>query len=389
MTPTPTKARAAVREAPAGPRPGETPEGPTLPPGIGIPADESPLEHLRQVVERLAPTWGPRRPLILTHRTPDPDALGAMFGLDVLLRQALGLNPELAATGRISRAENVAMVEELCLDYVDSTSLDRDKYSAVFLVDTQPGFGHTPLPEGIPVVAVFDHHRPPDMEFLEGRELPPHYDLRLEAGATSALMYGYLQEAGIELDRRTATVLCCGIRFDTLDLSTSATPLDKEAFYETFRRSDHKILARIQRPSLPQIYYHDLYRSLSRARLYGSTVLGFLGRVQNPESVAEMADFFRRLNGCTWSLVGGAVGETYHLSLRTDGAEAYPLLQHVLGKEGSFGGRGTVAGGQVPLETGEWSELQRLERRLRKRARELLDPESRKTSRGLRLTQGP
>lgn len=358
-----------------------------LPAGVGIPAGEQPLAHLRAVVEARRTGWGARRPLILTHRTPDPDALGAMFGLDLLLRSAFRLQPEIAATGRISRAENVAMLGELELAFTDAESLDPGRYAAVFLVDTQPGFGHTTLPDGIPVVAVFDHHRPPDVEALRGRELPPHYDLRLEAGATSALMYGYLRDAGVELDRRTATALCCGVRFDTLDLAISATPLDSEAFFETFRRADHQKLARIQRPTLPAVYYRDLYRSLSRARRYGPAVLGFLGRVSNPESVAEMADFFRRMEQCRWSLVGGAVGTTYHLSLRTDGAEAYPVLEHVLGKDGSFGGRGTVAGGQVRLESDDWRELQRLERRLRGRALERIDPAERTGARGVRLTQ--
>lgn len=370
-------------------RPSSPPVPAELPPGVGLPPGETPFAHLKRVVEPLRSGWGERRPLILTHRTPDPDALGAMFGLERVLRAGLGLDPEVAATGKISRAENVALIRELGLSFLDAETLDRRRYAAVFLVDTQPGFGHTPLPEGIPVVAVFDHHRPPDLEALRGRALPPHYDLRLEAGATSALMYGYLRDAGLELDRRIATALCCGVRFDTLDLSISATPLDSEAFFETFRRADHQALARIQRPTLPAVYYRDLYRSLGRARRYGPAVLGFLGRVSNPESVAEMADFFRRMEDCRWSLVGGAVGKTYHLSLRTDGEEAYPVLAHVLAKDGSFGGRGTVAGGQVHLASDDWRELQRLERRLRGRALERIDPAERSGTRGRPLTQLP
>jgi nanoRNase/pAp phosphatase (c-di-AMP/oligoRNAs hydrolase) len=360
-----------------------------LPPGVGVPAGVQPLAHLRTVVEGLRPGWGAKRPLLLTHRTPDPDALGAMFGLDLLLRRVFDLEPEIAATGRISRAENVAMLRELELRFTDAEHLDLTRYGGVFLVDTQPGFGHTSLPDGVPVVAVFDHHRPPDIAALRLHALPPHYDLRLEVGATSALMYGYLRDARIELDARTATALCCGVRFDTLDLAISATPLDQEAFFETFRRADHGKLARIQRPTLPAVYYRDLYRSLSRARRYGPAVLGFLGRVSNPESVAEMADFFRRMEHCRWSLVGGAVGTTYHLSLRTDGPEAYPVLEHVLRKDGSFGGRGTVAGGQVHLASDDWDELHRLERRLRSRALELIDPAERTGTRGVPLTQVP
>ncbi len=365
----------------------QRPSSPPLPQGIGLPPGVKPLAHLRAVIERSRPGWGLRRPLILTHRTPDPDALGAMIGLEFLMRRAFGLQPEIAASGRISRAENLAMVRELEISFVDAQRLDPSRYAGVFLVDTQPGFGHTPLPDGLPIVAVFDHHHPPDPSLAE-RPLPPHYDLRLEVGASSALIYSYLLEGGLELDRRTATALCCGVRFDTLDLSISATQLDTQTFYDTFARADHGQLARIQRPALPQAYYRDLYRSLSRARRYGPAVLGFLGRVGNPESVAEMADFFRRLEGCRWSLVGGACGDTYHLSLRTDGAEAYACLEHVLGGVGSFGGRGTVAGGQIGLESDDWREIQRLERRLRARALELIEPDER-PARGLRLTQLP
>ena len=141
-------------------------------------------------------------------------------------------------------------------------------------------------------------------------------------------------------------------------------------------------------PVLPRAYYRDLYRSLSRARRYGSTVIGVLGRIENPESVAEMADFFLRMEGIHWSLVGGAFEDHFHISLRTDGADAYPMLEHVLAGEGTFGGRGPVAGGQVRLETQDWREIQRLERRLRKRALALVEPAVCR-SRGLPLTQLP
>ena len=107
-----------------------------LPAGVGIPAGVQPLAHLRAVIEGLRPSWGSRRPLILTHRTPDPDALGAMFGLELLLRRAFGLAPEIAALGKIARAENVAMLRELELAVADADRLDRKHYAGVFLVDT-------------------------------------------------------------------------------------------------------------------------------------------------------------------------------------------------------------------------------------------------------------
>src|SRR6185503_19900780 len=125
-----------TREPAAAP-PGE------LPAGVGIPAGVQPLAHLGEVVDSLRASWGSRRPLILTHRTPDPDGLGAMFGLDLLLRNAFDLAPEIAASGRIARAENVAMLHELELAFTDAEHLESSRYGGVFLVDTQSGFGHT------------------------------------------------------------------------------------------------------------------------------------------------------------------------------------------------------------------------------------------------------
>ena len=360
--------------------------------GVGLPEGVAPLEHLRSVIDRLRPSWGDKQPLILTHRSPDPDALGAAVGLDFLLRGAFGLEPQAATTGRIFRAENVTMVRELGLEFAEYESLDLSRFAGVFLVDTQPGFGHTLVPDAPPVVAVFDHHQPPSEEVRAQREEPPHYDVRLGVGATSAVIYGYIRDAGLELNAFTATALCCGVRFDTADLSVHATQLDSEAFYESFKRADRAMLARISRPVLPAAYYRELHRSLARARRHGPLVFGLLGRVKNPESVAEMADFFLRMEDCHWSLVGGAFEGNYHLSLRTDIAygEAFPLMERIFDGEGSFGGRGSVAGGQIPLENGDEQTLQRLERRLRARALKLVDPSALKRSdpqNGMRLTR--
>ncbi len=353
------------------------------------PAFERPFEHLRRVLAAHGPQLARGPLLILTHKNPDPDALGGMAGLAFLLEKAFGLETEVAADGRIFRAENLAMVRELDLEARPYEGLDLSHYSGAFLVDTQPGFGHTQVPTGVPLLGVFDHHEPPQ----GGMTVEvPHPDVRVGVGATSAILYEYIRDAGLELDARTATALCCGIRFDTADLSIHVTELDREAFFETFRSSDRKKLARITTPSLPPNYYRELHRSLSRARRHGPLVFGFMGRVANPESVAEMADFFRRMEGCRWSFVGGAYEDKYHLSLRTDitYAEAYPLMEQILDGEGSFGGRGPVAGGQVPLEGADDTQLRRLERRLRGRALRLVPPEEVKDSDprfGIRLTR--
>ncbi len=361
---------------------------------VGLPPDVHPLGHLRKVMADFRQRVGEDpRILILTHRSPDPDALGALTGVDFLLRNAFDLQPEIATVGQIYRAENQAMVRELGLTYQEYHSLDVSRFHGAMLVDSQPSFGHTDLPDDVPMIAVFDHHQPPPPERRQDQSIP-HYDVRLGMGSTATIIFEYIRDAGLGLDSRTATALCCGVRFDTADLSVHATPLDREAFFETFLHADRSMLARIRLPSLPPTYYRELHRSLSRARRHGPLVFGLLGRVANPESVAEMADFFMRMEGCRWSLVGGSFEGTYYLSLRTQVAhgEAFPLMEKILEGEGTFGGRGSVAGGQVPLENTDEATLRSLERRLRTRALKLVDPEELRGTDprfGTRLTRLP
>ncbi len=355
------------------------------------PDGEVRLQRLLRVLREARPAGDERRLLLLTHRSPDPDALGALTGLDFLLRATLDLEPVIATGGRIFRAENMAMVRELDLVFEDYETIDPSRFWGVIVVDAQPTFGHTVLPPEVPVLAVFDHHQPqgPPVD-----DEIPHYDVRLGTGATCSMVYEYLNAAGVEIDKRTATALCCGIRFDTADLSLKITSLDEDAFFECFRIADRRMLARIKQPSLPSSYYRELHRSLSRARKHGPLVFGLLGKVKDPESVAEMADFFLRLEGAGWSLVGGEFEGSYHLSIRTDPrfGRAFPLLDRVLDGEGSFGGRGTVAGGQIPLADGDEKNLARLERRLRARALKMVDTSALAGSdprAGTRLTRLP
>ena len=288
--------------------------------------------------------------LVLTHLTPDPDALGALVGVRRLVGEGFGLPVRVATAGRIHRAENRAMVRELELAFEPLEAAAREPGAGVVLVDSQPGFGHTVLPEGLPVLAVFDHH---EVSGAAAARLAavPHADVRPELGATSSLVYAYLRDSGVGLDRSSATALFCGVRFDTGDLAFDVTPLDEEAYFETLRRADRLMVARILRPPLPPAYYGELRRSLQLSHRHGPLVLGLLGRVGNPESVAEMADFYLRMEGCHVAIVGGAFEDTYSLSVRTDPRRlrARAVLERLLDGAGTFGGHGGVAGARIPL----------------------------------------
>lgn len=338
-----------------------------------------PADHLRRVLERAsaeAPEEAQGHFLVLTHRGPDPDALGACEGLRRLIEVGFGYRATVATLGRIHRAENLALVRTLELELVDYTEIDLSRFAGVTLVDTQPEFGHTVLPDTPPLVAVFDHHVPPEKDGK--RPDAPHKDVRLGLGATSSMLYEYLRDAGIQLDERTASALFCGVRYDTMDLSRNASALDEEAYFETFRLCDRTKIAAIDKPPLPRSYYRAIASSMAAARQHGPLVLALLGKIENPETVAEMADFFLRMKGASWVVVGGAFEGEYVLSLRTDRSfgNAYPLMKRVLGGEGSFGGHGHIAGGRIHLEDQGESTIKSVERALRANALRVIAPTS-------------
>lgn len=302
---------------------------------------------LKQFAEVL-PAEG--RLLLCTHRHPDPDGLGALVGVQQILADRFGLASDLVLEGRIRRAENVAMRRLLDIQSLPKGGVDPGLYRGLILVDSQPGFSHTHPPGGLPLLAVLDHH--------DGAEGP--LDDRLEApfqwvdsryGATSTMVFDLLEEYAVIPSRRTATALFCGVRYDTHDLGLSPTDRDERAYFELLPQTDRKLLAAIDQPDLPREYFRQMALAIESCQVYGNALITLMGEVNSPEAVAEVADWFVRLEGQQWSLAGGACDGRYQVSLRTDlaGADAYPALRYILRGEGACGGHGRMAGGQVPL----------------------------------------
>ena len=331
-----------------------------------------PVEHFRAVVERhvAAAPASQRRLLVLTHRGPDPDAIGACEGIRHLCQEGFGVPTVVATVGRIHRAENLALVRALDLDLATYDEISPADFFGAALVDTQPEFGHTVLPESIPVLAIFDHHVPPNG--TRASVEAEHRDVRLGLGATSSMIYEYLRDARVALTRKVATALFCGVRYDTADLSRNSAELDEEAYYTTFRQADRAQIAAINHPPLPRDYFCELKTALELARQHGPLQIALLGKVSHPEFVAEMADFFLRMKGVSWVVVGGACEDEkeYVLSLRTDYhfGNAYPLMARVLDGMGSFGGHGHIAGARIPLSDLGKSSIACVERKLRANA---------------------
>jgi nanoRNase/pAp phosphatase (c-di-AMP/oligoRNAs hydrolase) len=219
---------------------------------------------------------------------------------------------------------------------------------------------------------VLDHHT-----WRETTAAATFADVRPEIGATSTILTEYLQAAEIEITPTLATALFYGIKTDTLGLGRGASPDDVAAYFYLQPRIDVDALAEIEHAQVPPEYFQRLDATLHAARVHQDLVTSYLGSMHRPDMAAEMADLLLRLQGVRWAICMGVYKDDLILAVRTRHRRGgVRLVQVMVGDDGTAGGHGTMAGGQVPLQGREPEEMahqlgQRALRHLR-----LLPPET-------------
>ena len=307
--------------------------------------DQNRLAHLRTIV-------GSGPVLILTHDNPDPDALASGKAFATLLKSAWNIPSQLLYSGLVQRPENRAMLNILTPEWVHSDVLPGlDQFSAVALIDTQPGAGNNRLPATHIPQIVIDHHYPK----RETIGLVPYTDVQPEIGAAATLLDQYLEAAGIVPDSDLATAMFYALKTDTRGLSRGASTTDEVVYLKLLAQIDHSKLAQIEQAGLPQAYFRAFSHGLHAARVYTQSLVADLGTMHIPDLAAEMADLLIRLDRARAVLCLGVHDKTLLLSIRTEpmGQDAGLLVQQVIVSQGKAGGHGTMAGGQVPLLAGQ------------------------------------
>ena len=303
--------------------------------------DQDNLAHLRA-------TANPGPVLILTHNNPDPDALASGAALSVLLKEAWGIPSHLVYSGLVARAENQAVLHHLTPAWEHTETLsDLEKYSALALVDTQPGAGNNDLPDSFVPQIVIDHHHP----YREALNAVPYANVQPEVGATVTLLYQYLDAAEIVPDSALATAMFYALKTDTRGLSRGASPEDEAVYIELLSLIDRRELIWVEQAGLSREYFSAFSQGLHASRIYGQTIVAYLGPMHRPDLAAEMADLLIRLESARAVLCLGTHSQLLHFSLRTKpiGLDAGLLIHKVVDPSGKAGGHGTMAGGQVPL----------------------------------------
>ncbi len=303
---------------------------------------------------------GIRSLLILTHDNPDPDALAAASCLKYILTKRLRIRVKIGYGGIIGRAENRAMLRLLKIHTAKLTESSIRRYQSVILVDTQPMTGNNSLPEDVQVIGVIDHHP------IRKTTQAPFLDIRPSYGAVATILTEYLFASGLDVPTNLATALFYGIASETQDLGREVSEADANAYLALFPKTNKKVLSRIRHPAVGKEHFAYIARAIANAVTYKNAIATSLGRVDNPDIVAEVAEMLLPLKRISWCLCTGRYKDTILVSLRTtrEKGKAGTIARRIIGSQGTAGGHDMVAGGQIDCSGKSQKERDEIERKI-------------------------
>jgi len=315
---------------------------------------------LQEKLDRLLKALdGAEKALIIPHNDPDPDAVASAAALQYLLLHRLNLPAEIVYEGIIGRAENKALVNFLNtpLRRFSPDDLEKNTLIAYLLVDSQPGSGNNPLPADQPVAVVIDHHPTIEKNSHTGYRI-----ISPELGATSTILTEFLRLANLQPTRELATALFYGIKSDTRGLSRGTSPADIAAYFYLQPLIDVDALVEIEQAQVPSEYFQSLAMTLQNARVYGDAIFAYIGKTEYPDMAAEMADLLLRIEQIRWTICMNTYDNQMIISVRTQNPNggAEELVKSLAKGIGSAGGHGMMAGGQIPMDSQDPSDLAEL-----------------------------
>ncbi len=310
-------------------------------------APVDPIQSYRAKVAQLKSRLLPAKSvLIVAHDYPDPDCIAAAYGTMELMRHWGVENAVITFGGFVGRAQNRAMIRFLNIESVPFPLIEPTDFDRIIMVDCFPGRGNVSMNEDIEVDAVLDHHldsAPIDAPFFS--------DIRKDLGATSTLVTRYLIESGVPISPRLATALFYGIKTDTRDLGRDHLTEDLESYRMLFNLMDYKLLSAIENPDRDIEFFRLLHSAAESVICYDTIGYIHLGTISSPDYVAEMADFFHRLDRIEYMICSAKFKKSIYYSIRTKqeftAGPSAEQIGRMLG--GSGGGHGKIGAGRIPL----------------------------------------
>jgi len=307
----------------------------------------------RVLTEKLAGLTGLIRPqqrwLIVINA--DPDAIGSAMALRQIIRSRGG-QADIAHINEVSRPDNLTMIHSLRIPLARLTPGMTGLYQRFAMVDSQPH--HCVEFPQLDYDVILDHHPLDPRNPVKAK----YVEIRPDYGSCSALLTEYLYNLGIVPGKLLATALLYAIKTDTMTFERQFSETDVKAFSYLSKYADKMRLRRIVHSDFHRRWLKFFSRAFTRGRYIGREgFFAYVGRVDNPDVLVVLADFFLRVHGLSWDCIGGQYGDKLVAVMRSDG------LRRNMGKKAQawFGEFGS-AGGHMMAARAEM-ELSRLEGR--------------------------
>lgn len=301
--------------------------------------------------------------LIVMHDFPDPDAISTACAHQVI-SAAFEIETDIIYVGRISHAQNIALVHLLEIDLIKFEGTLPREYDAAVFVDNQ-GSTCSEIVQalesaGVPSLIVVDHHEPQEMLSPEFADVRP-------VGAAATLYAEYLSQNIVQLDASNkehvamATALMHGLISDTNNfIRAQEADFQAAAFLSKF--ADAELLSHIMKQARSKQVMGTIHKALDNRIVvenYSIVGIGYL-RAEDRDAIPQTADFLlTEANVHTVIAYGivdrGDAGESLIGSMRSTEITINPdaFFKEVLGKDENgrfYGGGKTTAGGfEIPV----------------------------------------
>ncbi len=272
----------------------------------------------------------------------DPDAIASAMAVRRLLRRKAA-EVVIAHFNRITRPDNLAMIEQTESGLVELNSINKENFDAFVIIDSQPD--HNEHFSGFTFDVIIDHH---PLTF----DKAPYVDIRSDYGACSTMMTEYLKTRKIKPSAKLASALMLGIKTDTADFTRGASLKDIRAFQYLYRFADNNIVRKVERATLTQEDLDFLGRAIKKRKVVNNRVFFHAGAISKPDELVVVADFFQTLSKINWSVVSGIYESRLIIVIRNDGLRkgAGNTAKEAFSMFGSAGGHKTMARAELDLK---------------------------------------
>lgn len=271
----------------------------------------------------------------------DPDAIASAMAVKRILWRRVA---EVTITyfNRISRPDNLAMIEYTEPGLVPLDEVDRKLFDRFIIVDSQPD--HHECFERFTYDVIIDHHP-------KTADDAPFSDVRPEYGACSTILTEYLRSLKVKPSAKLATALMLGIKTDTAEFTRQTTLRDIRAFQHLYRFADMNIVTKVERALFTESDLDFLSSAIKKRRVINNRVFFHAGNISKPDELVVAADFFLTIAGVNWSVISGVFENKLIVILRNDGLRkgAGNTARDAFGKFGSAGGHKTMARAELDI----------------------------------------